>query len=87
MSLKRLSEAHNLLISNLCLCIFRDTQASIKVDNPSATFGEISKIVASMWDSLSDNSKQVKFAYIYCNNWTFFKLSVHKMEFKLGKII
>ena len=25
-----------------------------------ATFGEISKIVASMWDSLSEEAKQVK---------------------------
>ncbi|CAK8685250.1 unnamed protein product [Clavelina lepadiformis] len=38
---------------------FRDTQAAIKAENPSATFGEISKIVASMWDSLSEEAKQV----------------------------
>uniref|UniRef100_F6XC20 Transcription factor protein n=1 Tax=Ciona intestinalis TaxID=7719 RepID=F6XC20_CIOIN len=38
---------------------FRDTQAAIKADNPSATFGEISKIVASMWDSLSEEAKQI----------------------------
>ena len=31
---------------------FRDTQAAIKGQNPNATFGEVSKIVASMWDSL-----------------------------------
>nr|CAB3267174.1 CAGF9 [Phallusia mammillata] len=38
---------------------FRDTQAAIKAENPNATFGEISKIVASMWDSLSEEAKQV----------------------------
>ncbi|XP_061565779.1 LOW QUALITY PROTEIN: TOX high mobility group box family member 4b [Cololabis saira] len=34
---------------------FRDTQAAIKGQNPNATFGEVSKIVASMWDSLGRN--------------------------------
>ncbi|KAG8144116.1 hypothetical protein E2320_001235, partial [Naja naja] len=39
---------------------FRDTQAAIKGQNPNATFGEVSKIVASMWDSLGEEQKQVK---------------------------
>ncbi|XP_078473745.1 TOX high mobility group box family member 3-like [Lampetra planeri] len=38
---------------------FRDTQAAIKGQNASATFGEVSKIVASMWDSLGEEQKQV----------------------------
>ena len=38
---------------------FRDTQAAIKQHNPSASFGEMSKIVASMWDSLDDIHKNV----------------------------
>lgn len=38
---------------------FRDTQATIKGQNPSATFGDVSKIVASMWDSLGEEQKQV----------------------------
>ncbi|XP_072833113.2 TOX high mobility group box family member 4 [Pogona vitticeps] len=38
---------------------FRDTQAAIKGQNPKATFGEVSKIVASMWDSLGEEQKQV----------------------------
>ncbi|TTH99986.1 Thymocyte selection-associated high mobility group box protein TOX [Bagarius yarrelli] len=38
---------------------FRDTQAAIKGQNPSATFGEVSKIVASMWDGLGEEQKQV----------------------------
>ncbi|XP_066483806.1 TOX high mobility group box family member 4 [Tiliqua scincoides] len=38
---------------------FRDTQAAIKGQNRSATFGEVSKIVASMWDSLGEEQKQV----------------------------
>ena len=39
--------------------LFRDTQAAIKGQNPSATFGDVSKIVASMWDSLGEEQKQV----------------------------
>uniref|UniRef100_A0A3Q2QV06 TOX high mobility group box family member 4 a n=1 Tax=Fundulus heteroclitus TaxID=8078 RepID=A0A3Q2QV06_FUNHE len=38
---------------------FRDTQSAIKGQNPNASFGEVSKIVASMWDSLVDDQKQV----------------------------
>ncbi|XP_064640647.1 TOX high mobility group box family member 3-like isoform X3 [Lineus longissimus] len=36
---------------------FRDTQAAIKGQNPNASFGEVSKIVASMWDSLDPDTK------------------------------
>uniref|UniRef100_A0A5S6R2N8 HMG box domain-containing protein n=1 Tax=Trichuris muris TaxID=70415 RepID=A0A5S6R2N8_TRIMR len=36
---------------------FRDTQAAIKGQNPNASFGEVSKIVAAMWDSLDTESK------------------------------
>jgi HMG (high mobility group) box len=38
---------------------FRDTQAAIKGQNPSASFGEVSKIVASMWDVLQAEHKNV----------------------------
>ena len=38
---------------------FRDTQAAIKGQNPNASFGEVSKIVASMWDSLEEDQKNV----------------------------
>ena len=38
---------------------FRDTQAAIKGQNPNASFGEVSKIVASMWDALDTDSKNV----------------------------
>lgn len=38
---------------------FRDTQAAIKSHNPTASFGEMSKIVAAMWDSLDDLHKNV----------------------------
>uniref|UniRef100_A0A3B3SRF9 TOX high mobility group box family member 2 n=1 Tax=Paramormyrops kingsleyae TaxID=1676925 RepID=A0A3B3SRF9_9TELE len=38
---------------------FRDTQAAIKGQNPNATFGDVSKIVASMWDGLAEEQKQV----------------------------
>lgn len=39
---------------------FSDTQAAIKGQNPNATFAEVSKIVASMWDSLGEEQKQVR---------------------------
>ena len=38
---------------------FRDTQAAIKGQNPNASFGEVSKIVASMWDALDVEHKNV----------------------------
>lgn len=38
---------------------FRDTQSAIKGQNPNASFGEVSKIVASMWDVLDTDSKNV----------------------------
>lgn len=38
---------------------FRDTQAAIKGQNPNASFGEVSKIVASMWDSLDADHKNL----------------------------
>ncbi|XP_020861630.1 thymocyte selection-associated high mobility group box protein TOX-like [Phascolarctos cinereus] len=38
---------------------FRDTQAAIKGQNPNATFGEVSNIVASMWDGLGEEQKQI----------------------------
>jgi hypothetical protein len=38
---------------------FRDTQAAIKGQNPNASFGEVSKIVASMWDALDADHKNV----------------------------
>ncbi|KXJ73481.1 hypothetical protein RP20_CCG015754 [Aedes albopictus] len=36
---------------------FRDTQAAIKGQSPNASFGEVSKIVASMWDVLATEHK------------------------------
>jgi len=38
---------------------FRDTQASIKAVNQQATFGEVSRIVASLWDNLEPHEKEV----------------------------
>ena len=38
---------------------FRDTQATIKGHNPNASFGEVSKIVASMWEALETDNKNV----------------------------
>ena len=38
---------------------FRDTQAAIKGQNPNASFGEVSTIVASMWDVLAPEHKDV----------------------------
>lgn len=42
---------------------FRDTQAAIKGQNPNATFGDVSKIVASMWDGLGEEQKQVRWMF------------------------
>uniref|UniRef100_A0A1I8IXV1 HMG box domain-containing protein n=1 Tax=Macrostomum lignano TaxID=282301 RepID=A0A1I8IXV1_9PLAT len=36
---------------------FRDTQSKIKAKKPDASFGEISKLVASMWDNLDQEDK------------------------------
>lgn len=44
---------------------FRDTQAAIKGQNPNASFGEVSKIVASMWDVLAPEHKNV--SIFFCN--------------------
>jgi len=38
---------------------FRDAQSVIKSSNPSASFGEISKVVASNWEALDKNSKNI----------------------------
>ena len=38
---------------------FRDSQASIKSRNPNLTFGDVSKMVASLWDSLDADSKSL----------------------------
>lgn len=46
---------------------FRDTQAAIKGQNPNATFGEVSKIVASMWDGLGEEQKQVSNCFTIWN--------------------
>lgn len=45
---------------------FRDTQAAIKGQNPNATFGDVSKIVASMWDGLGEEQKQVRMNVLCC---------------------
>jgi len=59
------------LCVRVCVCVkcyrpvsayalfFRDTQAAIKCQNPTASFGEMSKIVAAMWDTLDDMHKNV----------------------------
>lgn len=52
---------------------FRDTQAAIKGQNPNATFGDVSKIVASMWDSLGEEQKQVRLEecrHMFVRNYT-----------------
>lgn len=48
---------------------FRDTQAAIKGQNPNATFGDVSKIVASMWDGLGEEQKQVDYYSQITENW------------------
>ena len=53
---------------------FRDTQAAIKGQNPNATFGDVSKIVASMWDGLGEEQKQVD---QYCVHSEYGECTVH----------
>eukprot|EP00096_Caligus_rogercresseyi_P010097 TRINITY_DN3564_c0_g1_i2.p1 TRINITY_DN3564_c0_g1~~TRINITY_DN3564_c0_g1_i2.p1 ORF type:complete len:183 (-),score=71.26 TRINITY_DN3564_c0_g1_i2:228-776(-) len=36
---------------------FKEMQSSVKAHNPEAKFGEVSKIVASMWDTLDEEAK------------------------------
>ena len=51
---------------------FRDTQAAIKGQNPNASFGEVSKIVASMWDNLDAGEKAVSIivgVFMSCGTW------------------
>lgn len=50
---------------------------AIKSQNPQATFGEISKIVASMWDRLDGELKEVykkPFRYFLCRSLSAFTL-------------
>jgi HMG (high mobility group) box len=56
--MKFFSSSHCRPVSAYAL-FFRDTQASIKGQNPNASFGEVSKIVASMWDVLAPDHKNV----------------------------
>lgn len=46
---------------------FSETQSIIKSQKTDATFGEISKIVASMWDGLGENEKTVR--WIFRKHW------------------
>lgn len=39
---------------------FRDTQTTIKKEQPAATFGEVSKMVAGLWDNLQEDKKAVR---------------------------
>ncbi len=55
---------------------FRDTQAAIKGQNPNATFGEVSKIVASMWDSLGEEQKQVEHSFSMAKNAIYYKYTL-----------
>lgn len=66
---------------------FRDTQAAIKGQNPNATFGEVSKIVASMWDGLGEEQKQVIHHYLSEQSYTrtFTPLGLHSQRLCLHR--
>lgn len=67
---------------------FRDTQAAIKGQNPSASFGEVSKIVASMWDALDSEHKNVSLTTKQSKirqSWTLVRLRYIKRRRKLRK--
>uniref|UniRef100_A0A8B9K7F4 HMG box domain-containing protein n=1 Tax=Astyanax mexicanus TaxID=7994 RepID=A0A8B9K7F4_ASTMX len=40
-------------------CALYYVSNKVASQNPNATFGEVSKIVASMWDGLGEEQKQV----------------------------
>ena len=44
-------------VSSAYAFFFKDTQASVKTQNPNAKFGEVSKIVAQMWEAMGDEDK------------------------------
>ena len=43
------------------MLFFRDTYTAVKNTHPLASFGDVSKIAAGMWDSLDDKTKEVRF--------------------------
>lgn len=63
---------------------FRDTQAAIKGQNPNASFGEVSKIVASMWDGLDSEHKSVSVPIILYTNQVPLKIRFLKIFFSSG---
>lgn len=68
---------------------FRDTQAAIKGQNPNATFGDVSKIVASMWDGLGEEQKQVHSCFwcstLSCNCylWPLFQKKINSITSRM----
>jgi len=48
---------------------FSDTQASIKAQNQQASFGEVSRIVATMWESLEPHEKAVLWQNTWYTKW------------------
>jgi len=44
-------------VSSAYAFFFKDTQASVKSQNPNAKFGEVSKIVAQMWEAMGFEDK------------------------------
>jgi hypothetical protein len=62
---------------------FRDTQAAIKGQNPNASFGEVSKNVASMWDVLAPEHKNVS---IFLVLFLGYKLALYSKNGDLNEI-
>ena len=46
-------------VSSAYAFFFKDTQASVKSQNPNAKFGEVSKIVAQMWEAMGNEDKSI----------------------------
>ncbi|KRZ09543.1 TOX high mobility group box family member 3 [Trichinella zimbabwensis] len=59
---------------------FRDTQATIKGQNPNASFGEVSKIVATLWDGLNADAKNVS---KIINNFIFLQQRLDRADTKM----
>ena len=65
---------------------FKETQASIKSQQPDATFESVSRIVENMWQALEENQKEkYRFDLLQlkqCSHYKFETCSIHNDDFQ-----